>query len=257
MNTRLIWRGLWITLALGTLVSTGCSGPAAEQPDQQPQTSVEQTGPNTLSEAEVTEGWRLLFDGETMEGWRGFRMDTTPPGWEVKDGALVYTGEHGGEGLGDLITAEQFDNFELSLEWKISPCGNSGVMFRVSEDYEQEYMSGPEFQVRDPSPDCGGTPDPTRAVGANYGLHPPTKDVCKPAGEWNHVRLVLNGPHVEHWMNGEKIVEYELWTDEWKSMVAETKFAEWPGYGMNKTGHLVLQDHGAPVWYRNLKIRPL
>ena len=184
-------------------------------------------------------------------------MDKTPPGWEVQDGALFFNGKEGGEGYGDLITVEQFGDFELSLEWKISPCGNSGIMFRVSEDYEQEYMSGPEFQVRDQSPDCGGTADPLRSVGSNYGLHPPTKEVAKPAGDWNTTRLVVKGPHVEHWMNGEKIVEYELWTEEWKAAVAKTKFTEWPGYGMNKKGHIALQDHGAGVWFRNVRIRPL
>jgi hypothetical protein len=127
----------------------------------------------------------------------------------------------------------------------------------VSEDYDQEFMTGPEVQVLDNALEHDPPLEDTQLAGANYGLHPPLEDVVKPVGEWNSMRLVVDGAHVEHWLNGKKIVEYELWTDEWKEMVAKTKFAKWPGYGMNKSGYIVLQDHGAPVWYRNVKIKRL
>ncbi|UCF38155.1 MAG: DUF1080 domain-containing protein [Acidobacteriota bacterium] len=251
---------------------------AACTPAQEPETAAQlpaesveaETAINTLTEAEKAEGWTLLFDGESIDQWRTFGGDSVPPGWEAQDGLLVFNAEHGGEGFGDLTTIEQFDNFELSLEWKIKACGNSGVLFRVSEDSDQEFHTGPELQIVDATEGCWTdyrAPDgerapnsdvkPTQLSGANYDLHPPTKDMVKPVGEWNHMLLIVNGPHVEHWFNEEKVVEYELWSDEWNEMVASSKFIEFPKYGLNKTGHIVLQDHGKTVWFRNLKIRKL
>lgn len=212
---------------------------------------------NVLTPEEEAEGWRLLFDGTDLSQWRGYRMDTVPPDWGVTDGAIHFQSEHGGEGYGDLQTRQEFGDFELVLEWKISECGNSGILYRVSEDAEQEFMTGPEYQLIDADSECYPDLGPDRTSGANYGLDAPAVDATKPAGEWNSTRIVLDGAHVEHWLNGEKVVEYELWTDEWKEKVAQTKFAEWPGYGMNKRGHIVLQDHGAEVWFRNIKIREL
>ena len=233
------------------LAFTGCQAPQSEEPVEKVAVPA---APNTLTEEEKTEGWQLLFDGKSLDQWRGFKMDEIPPGWGIQGDALQFSGEHGGEGYGDLMTKEQYANFELSLEWKISPQGNSGVLYRVTEDYDQEFHTGPEVQLIDNAyPEI----EPTQSAGANYGLHPPARDVTKPVGEWNSLRLVVNGPHVEHWLNGEKIVEFELWTDEWKAMVAKTKFAEWADYGLNKTGHIVLQDHGAGVWFRNIKIKVL
>ena len=248
-----------VTLILLTVLGIvpGCAGeqPAETVKSEEPAEPVEPVV-NALTDTETSEGWRLLFDGQTTEGWRGFKLDEVPPGWVVQDGALYFSGEHGGEGYGDLMTAEQFANFVLKLEWKISPGGNSGILYRVTENYDQEFHTGPEFQIID----APGFPEPLEGgqlAGANYALHPPAKDVVKPAGEWNTSTLVVNGAHVEHWINGEKLVDYELWTDEWKKLVAATKFSEWPDYGLNKTGYIVLQDHGAPVWFRNVKIRVL
>jgi hypothetical protein len=233
------------------LAFTGCQAPQREEPVEEVAVLA---APNTLTEEEKIEGWQLLFDGKSLDQWRGFKMDEVPPGWGIQGEALQFSGEHGGEGYGDLMTKEQFANFELALEWKISPQGNSGVLYRVTENYDQEFHTGPEVQLIDNNhPEV----EPLNSAGANYGLHPPAKDVTKPVGEWNSLRLVVNGAHVEHWMNGEKIVEYELWTDEWKQMVAKTKFKEWADYGLNKTGHIVLQDHGAGVWFRDIKIKVL
>ena len=207
---------------------------------------------NRLTAAEEQAGWRLLFDG-TLDAWRGYRREDVPAGWSVLDGALALT--PGGDG-GTLITRDRFTDFELALEWKIAEGGNSGVFYRATEAERAPYWTGPELQVLDNA----GHPDgraPETSAGANYGLHAPVEDVTRPVGEWNHVRIVVRGARVEHWMNGVRIVEYRLWTDQWRAAVAATKFADWPGYGMAGTGHIGLQDHGDPVWYRNIKIREL
>jgi hypothetical protein len=195
--------------------------------------------------------WRPLFDGASTAGWRGFKVDTAPSGWQVVDGALTRVGRGG-----DIMTNEQFENFELELEWKIQPAGNSGVMFRVTEDADATYHTGAEMQVLD---DAGHRDGQSRltSAGANFALHPAPAGVVKPAGEWNAARLVANGAHVEHWLNGQKMVEYELWTPQWDSLVAASKFAEWPGYGRNRRGHIVLQDHGDTVAFRNIRIKVL
>jgi hypothetical protein len=193
--------------------------------------------------------WGALFDGRTTAGWRGFRMDSMPAGWQVVDGALTRVGPGG-----DIITVEQFGDFELELEWNVAPGGNSGIMFRVTEDSDATYMSGPEMQVLDDAAHRDGLSRLT-AAGANYGLDPAPAGVVKPAGEWNAVRLVVRGAHVEHWLNGVKVVEYELWSPDWEARVKASKFAQWPGYGRARTGHIALQDHGDRVAYRSIKIR--
>ena len=205
---------------------------------------------NRLTAKEEEAGWRLLFDG-TLDSWRGYRREDAPGGWSAAGGSLALT--PGADG-GTLITRERFADFELALEWKVAKGGNSGVFYRATEAERAPYWTGPELQVLDNA----GHPDgrtPETSAGANYGLHAPVEDVARPAGEWNEVRIVVRGARVEHWMNGVRIVRYELWTDEWRAAVAATKFAEWPGYGMAEEGHIGLQDHGDPVWYRNIKIR--
>ena len=205
---------------------------------------------NRLTAEEEEAGWRLLFDG-TLDSWRGYRREDAPGGWSAVGGSLALT--PGADG-GTLITRERFADFELALEWKVAEGGNSGVFYRATEAERAPYWTGPELQVLDNA----GHPDgraPETSAGANYGLHAPVEDVTRPAGEWNEVRIVVRGARVEHWMNGVRIVRYELWTDEWRAAVAATKFAEWAGYGMAEEGHIGLQDHGDPVWYRNIKIR--
>jgi hypothetical protein len=257
-----------LLLVLGGLLGA-CSQTAEVIPPENA-AETDRTSLNMLTDQEEAEGWQLLFDGTSMEHWRGFRLDSVPPGWEVQEGMLHFNADHGEEGYGDLTSRKEYANFELSLEWKTAPCGNSGVLFRVSEDSDQEWHSGPEVQIVDATEGCWSdyqAPEGERAPGsdlkasqlsgANYDLHAPAKDNVRPVGEWNHMRVVVDGPHVEQWLNGEKVVEYELWSDEWKQMVAESKFVEHPQYGMNKSGHIVLQDHGKSVWFRNLKIREL
>jgi hypothetical protein len=211
--------------------------------------------PNTLTSAERADGWKLLFDGTTTTGWRGYKKEAAPEGWSVVDGTLSLTGKK----VGDLITADEYENFEFAFEWKISPNGNSGVFYLVQEKPElaNTYSSGPEYQVIDNNghPDAKNGPD--RHAAANYALQPPSKSVARPVGEWNQGRIVKRGAHMEHWLNGEKVVEYELWSDAWKAQVAASKFSKMPAYATSKKGHLALQDHGDPVAFRSLKIKVL
>jgi hypothetical protein len=196
-------------------------------------------------------GWRPLFDGKSLAGWRGFKTTTAPAGWQAVDGALTRTGPGG-----DLMTVEEFADFELELEWKVGPAGNSGIMFRVATSAERPWETGPEMQVLDNAGHADGK-NPLTSAGSNYAVHAPVKDVTRPVGEWNAVRLVVRGAHVEHWMNGVKLLEYELWSPDWETRVKASKFGSMPGYGRAKRGHLVLQDHGDVVAFRNLRIRTL
>lgn len=204
---------------------------------------------NTLTKAEEKEGWRLLFDGKSLDQWRGYKKDALPDGWKVEsDGSFC---RHGG---GDIVTKEQFDSFELVIEWKISPGGNSGIFYRATEANGAIYESAPEMQVLDNTKHGDGK-NPKTSAGANYALIAPPRDVTKPAGEWNQARLLVDGQRVEHWLNGEKLLEYTLGSPEWTDLVKGSKFAGWSGYGKAAKGHLGLQDHGDLVWFRNVKIR--
>jgi Domain of Unknown Function (DUF1080) len=206
---------------------------------------------NTLTAAERSAGWRLLFDGKTTAGWRGYKQDSAPPGWQVVDGALTRVNS-----AGDIITRTKFRNFELSLEWNIAAGGNSGIFYRGSEDDDAIYWNAPEMQVLD---DAGHVDGKSRltAAGAAYDVYPSPAGVVKPAGQWNQVRLVVKGKHVEHWLNGVKVVEYQFGSPDWSAKVKASKFASHPHYGRNTTGYIGLQDHGDRVAYRNIKIRVL
>ena len=194
-------------------------------------------------------GWRPLFDGDSTAAWRGYRRPDVPAGGQVVDGALTRV-----EPAGDLVTVEQFGDFELAFEWMVAPGGNSGVMFHVSEDRAAPWETGPEYQILDDEAHKDGL-DPRTSAGANYALHAPEDDAARPAGEWNEARLVVRGPHVEHWLNGAKLLEYELWSDDWSQRVSASKFGAMPDYGTRPRGHIVLQDHGDRVAYRNIRVR--
>jgi hypothetical protein len=208
--------------------------------------------PNVLSASETAEGWRLLFDGKTTNGWHEFRKQTISPGWQAIDGSLVRADS----GAGDIITNDQFKNFDLALDWKISEGGNSGIFYRATEQVPVIYEGAPEMQVLDDARHADGKSQLTSA-GADYGLYPAPRGVVHPAGEWNHARVVVRGDHVEHWLNGTKLLEYELGSADWKERVAKSKFNAWPLYGTAKEGHIGLQDHGDRVEYRNIRIRAL
>ena len=249
--------GAWAVLAFAIGASTACgqaeTGSRAEGEPASGDDAAMQTTSNQLTAEEAAEGFELLFDGESLDAWRGFQMEDVPGSWSAIDGALAFTPGVGG---GTLITRDTYTDFDLRLEWKVGPAGNSGVFFGISEDTESAFQSGPELQVLDNAGHYDGG-NPLTSAGSNYGLHPPAEDVTRPVGEWNEVRIVRHGNQVVHWLNGARIVEYEIGSDEWEALVAGSKFVQWPDYGRHHEGHLGLQDHGDPVWYRNIRIRRL
>jgi hypothetical protein len=208
-----------------------------------------------LSDDERAKGWKLLFDGKTMNGWRGYKSKEVPDKWKVIDGALVFKPRDGKKG-GDIMTVEEFDNFELRLEWKISPGGNSGLMYHVVEEGDAPYGSGPEYQILDNAKHPDGR-DPKTSAASCYALYAPSKDLTRPVGEWNQTRLLVRGKHVEHWLNGEKVVQYDIGSDDWNRRVGASKFKDWKQFAKAGKGHIDLQDHGDEVAYRNIKIRVL
>ncbi len=217
---------------------------------------------NTLTAAEREAGWQLLFDGETTDGWRGYNAEHFPErGWEVRDGSLVVVKSGTEEdGLGGaIVTTESFDSFELTLDFKVTPVANSGILYRVIEEPDSAmWHNAPEFQVLDDSAYVAmGTMDMhTHLTGDNYDLHASRVSASAAVGEWNTARIVVDGNHVEHWLNGQLTVEYELLSPEWEALVAKSKFAVYEQYGRAPSGPIGLQDHGHEVWYRNLKILP-
>jgi hypothetical protein len=232
-------------LLVTTATVLSCSNANPSRPDD-----LDEPGPNTLTAAERAGGWRLLFDGSTTSGWRGFRRAGMPDGWQVVDGALTRVG-----GGGDVITVDQFASFELALQWQIAPAGNSGIMFRVSEAADAPFLTGPEMQVLDNA----GHPDGAHALtsaGACYALYAPSADVVRPPGAWNEVLLRVTGSRVEHWLNGVKIVEYEIGSADWTARVLSSPFRDSPTYGRESRGHIALQDHGDRVAFRGIKVRP-
>jgi 3-keto-disaccharide hydrolase len=201
--------------------------------------------------AEQADGWQPLFDGRSLSGWRGYKSTTPPAGWSAASGELVRNGEGG-----DLMTVGQYSDFELRLEWKISENGNSGIMYHVVTGDQDPYESGPEFQILHNAGHKDGA-NPITSAGSNYAMHPPVKDVTRPVGEWNDIRLIVKGTHVEHWMNGVKLLEFEQFSPDWYARVKASKFSKMPPYGRHMRGHLVLQDHGNVVTFRNIKVKSL
>jgi hypothetical protein len=211
-----------------------------------------------LSEAETEEGWELLFDGVSADQWRGYNMDTFPAqGWTIEDGVLVFRPVDGeNPGPLDIITREKYSDFELSLEWMISEGGNSGIFHHVVEQPGfAVYWSGIEMQLLDN--DAHGNLNDSQYAGALYDMKPAVPQNAKPHGEWNSTKILSNGPKMEYWQNGEKVVEFERWTAEWYEMVRGTKFECHPSFGNAPSGHIGLQDHGDEVKFRNIRIRRL
>jgi hypothetical protein len=213
---------------------------------------------NILTEKEKQDGWQLLFDGKTTNGWKNYNASGVT-GWSAEDGCLVASGT-GADETGYIITEKQYDNFELAFDWKIAAEGNSGVMYHVieSEKYKTPYMTGPEYQLLDDV----GFPQKVenwQITGADYAMHIADSTVKKlnPVGQWNTTRIVFDNGHVEHWLNGAKIVEFEAWTPEWFALKNSGKWTMAPEYGLSETGYISLQDHGSKVWFRNMKIKQL
>jgi len=213
--------------------------------------------PNTLSPAEKEAGYKLLFNGQDLQGWHNFKRDGVRPGWKVKDGALACVDPHD---AGDIVTADEFTWFELQLDYNISEGGNSGIMYHVSDKGDAAWASGPEFQLEDNAKAA----DPVRC-GWLYALYQPpndpatgkTLDATKPAGQWNHIRLLITPEKCVHEINGVTYFEYVLGSDDFKARVAKSKFASMPLFAKAGTGHLALQgDHGQ-VSFRNIKVREI
>lgn len=200
--------------------------------------------------------WEVLFDGSSLDQWRGFKQETIPKGWVMVNGDLVCLGK--GDDLGgDIMTKQQFEDFELELEWAISSGGNSGIFFHVLEaGYPTVYASGPEYQIIDDI----GFPDKLEEwlkTGANYAMDNPHDVNLKPVGEFNKTKIRVKDGNVRHYLNGKLVVEYNLWTDEWKTKVQNSKWKDYPAYGLALKGHIALQDHGSEVRFRNIKIKDL
>jgi len=202
-------------------------------------------------------GYTSLFDGKTLNGWRTYQ-NKPADSWTIKDGVLYCKGSSTDKSdrRADLVTIDTFENFDLQLDWKISRGGNSGILYMVTEEYETSYLSGPEYQVID-DVNFPEKLEDWQKVAANYAMHTAPNAHPKPAGEWNHARIVVDHGQVQHWLNGEKVVEYDLWTDDWKKRKESGKWKDAPGYGTAKAGHIALQDHGSEAWFKNIEIKRL
>jgi hypothetical protein len=206
---------------------------------------------NTISPAEKAEGWKLLFDGKTLAGWRGYHT-VEPNGWSVQDGALVFEAKQ----KGDLVTLQEYGDFELSFEWRISEEGNSGVLYRVALGDESSSRSGVEYQLLD-NERAKDNKVGKHHAGAIYDLVAPAENFARPAGKWNKARVKIHGWKIEHWLNDNKVAEADLGTPAGREMIAGSKFKSWPRYASMSRGYIVLQDHSRVVAFRNLKIREL
>ena len=256
-------------LFAGALIfGISCTGGQKKSADQADEKSaeVEEAGPNELTQQEKDAGWVLLFDGKTSEGWRGVNKQHFPAGWKVADGTLFCQGsgrgEAGAEDGGDILHEKEFSDFHLKLEWKVSEGGNSGI-FYLGKEVEgwPIWRTAPEMQILDNErhPDAMLGKDGNRQAGSLYDLIPAKPQNANPAGEWNSVEILVYRGTVVHKQNGETILEYHLWTDEWNELVADSKFPglneDWANVA--KSGYIALQDHGDDVWFRNIKIREL
>lgn len=248
-----------MTRRLLSLAALALFAPAAVYA-QAPTTAPAQA-PNTLTPAEQKAGWKLLFDGTSLSAWRGYQQDVMPPEWMAVDGTMTKV-----KNTNDIVTREQFGDFELTLEWKVALRGNSGIFYRATEKETKVYWSAPEYQLAEDSL----TPDSRNimtSVAAVYGFYPSKRGVVHKAGEWNSTRIVAKGAHVEHWLNGQLIAQYELWGKDWMEKLhgvpgdstrKPLKFAPYPDWGLAKKGYIAIQgDHNGALAMRNIKIREL
>lgn len=198
------------------------------------------------------EAFTVLFDGKSLDQFRGYKSQEIGKGWKIDDGNLMFDGSGGG----DIMTKKKYSDFELTLDWKVSPGANSGVMYRVTTGDNAPYLSGPEFQILDDTKHRDGKNELTSAASL-YALYAPEGKETKPVGQWNSAKILHKGNRIEHWHNGKKVVSAEIGSDDWKKRVAGSKFKDWKKFGASQSGHIVLQDHGDKVWFRNIKIKTL
>jgi len=236
-----------------------CNNDSSEE-TKETKTEITTSSQNMLTDDEQKDGWQLLFDGKSSKGWHNYGGGTIGYAWVITDSALYFDGSLKRDTLGqDIITDEEFENFHLKLDWKVDTNGNSGIMFYVNEDtnkYDRPYHTGPEMQVLDNN----GHPDAKilkHRAGDLYDLISCTKETVKPALQWNQAEIKCVNGKLDLWLNGENVVSTQLWDDNWKKMVAASKFKQWPDFGTFKKGKICLQDHGNKVWFRNLKIKKL
>ena len=233
--------------ALSSALIIAAVGAHAQEPAGHPRAQA-----NTLTDAEKVAGWKLLFDGTTLNGFRGYKSQSVPSGWHVSDGTLGKEG-----GTEDIVTTDKYANFDLQVDWKIAKGGNSGIFYRGTEEYDHIYWSGPEYQLLDDKGHADGK-DRLTSAAADYAVYASPKGYLHPAGQWNHTRIVVNGDHVEHWLNGHKMVTYTLGSKDWQKRVAASKFKDWPNYGKAKEGYIAIQgDHDGALALRNIKIKVL
>ncbi|PIE23525.1 MAG: hypothetical protein CSA62_06695 [Planctomycetota bacterium] len=239
------------TRCLAILFTTALSAGASNAQEQAPPAAVAPA--NTLSAAEQKAGWQLLFDGKSSEHWRGFKKKAFPQkGWKIENGTLHVIAGGGG---GDIITKQKHRDFEFVLDWKVDvPNANSGIIYRVSEALDWTWQTGPEMQILgDPKPSTVST-----CAGGLYALYDSAKTKkLSPIGQWNRARIIVVGNHIEHWLNGVKLLECEMHSPDWYKRVAKSKFGKMPFFGTVGCGHIALQEHGSNVWFRNIKLRPL
>jgi len=196
-----------------------------------------------------------LFDGTNLDHWRGYKTEEIGKDWKIQeDGSLMFDGGKGHGG--DLVTKEVFESFVLTFDWKVSEAANSGVMYRVGLGDNAPYLTGPEYQVLDDDKHRDGV-HPKHTSGSLYGLYEATGKKLNAVGEWNSAKIVLNGNNVQHWLNGTKVVDAEMHSEDWDKQVAASKFSKWKKFATLKTGHIAFQDHGNQVWYRNITIQKL
>ncbi|HZZ19894.1 MAG TPA: DUF1080 domain-containing protein [Opitutaceae bacterium] len=206
---------------------------------------------NVLTSAERADGWQLLFDGTTLKGWRSLKAGEPGDGWKVIDGTIARVGKSG-----DILTGAEYGDFELSIQWKVADETNSGILYRVGLTESQTYYTGPEYQLLDNI--AGGDRfDPKHRAGALYDLVAPPSDVTKPVGVWNETRIIVRGWHVQHWLNGVKLVDVDLASPEGQDLVLHSKFHKMPHFATLASGHIALQDHDGMVSFRDIKVRDL
>ena len=230
------------------LLAAGCA-PQNAVPDT---TTASSSGATGLTADQRAAGWRALFDGTSTSAWRAYKSQTFPAGWRIVDGVLTKSGS-----VEDIMTRDQFGNFQLALDWKLSPGGNAGAFYRGTEEYDKIYWSAPEYQLLD---DAGHPDGKSRltSAGADYGLYPSPAGVVKPADQWNSTLIVANGNRIQHWLNGQKLLEYEIGSSDWEAKVKASKFSAYPNYGRAKQGYIAIQgDHDGTLSIRNVRIREI
>ena len=242
------------TVALAASAAmAACVTPAPKSGDSATNTATPTPTANpTAASTAADTSWHTLVDGKSTDAWRGYKTQAFPSSWHLADGTLTKDGS-----ADDLISRDEYGDFELTWDWKLAPGGNAGVFYRATEEYDKVYWSGPEYQLLDDARHPDGKSRLTSAAAA-YGLYPSPAGIVKPANEWNSSRIIARGGHVEHWLNGQKVVDYELWSPDWEAKVKASKFSAYPNYGRAKRGHIALQgDHDGTLWIRDMRIREL